>query len=54
MLYPKDAVTTGKACPPDSPEPWEIIPWRGVELLRVKLKVCLFQFSCVWKRGACA
>lgn len=39
MLYPKSAVTAGDPTPPDSKEQWEVVHYRGVEMVHVRLKV---------------
>jgi hypothetical protein len=39
MLYPKAAVTAGERTPPGNNETWEVVHYRGVEMLRVRLKV---------------
>lgn len=39
MLYPTEAVVQGAQPPPGSRDPWEIVNFRGVEMIRVKLKV---------------
>ncbi|WOO85037.1 Helicase-like transcription factor CHR27 [Vanrija pseudolonga] len=39
MLYPTEAVVQGAQPPPGSRDPWEIVNFRGVEMIRVKLKL---------------
>ncbi|KAL1406979.1 hypothetical protein Q8F55_006392 [Vanrija albida] len=39
MLYPNQAVVQGQQPPPGSRDPWEIVNFRGVEMIRVKLKL---------------
>ncbi|KAK4684735.1 hypothetical protein P7C73_g5428, partial [Tremellales sp. Uapishka_1] len=41
MLYPSPAVIVGNSAPETSPEKWQVVEWRGAEMLKVKLKACL-------------
>ena len=40
VFYPSDAIYFGKHPAPGAPEQWDVVEFRGAELLKVKLKVC--------------